>query len=581
MIMLLGVSHAVITRSRGRVSVPALMLGALVGTSSASGQVDTRLFVASGSAVPGVVGQSFSGFGTPSVNADGSVAFKGSYGGQSGVFAGRSTTLSLVAGSGQTPPGVAGTGYADFDDPLIAGTGAVAFTATLGAGSTFQNNRVAVFSTGGASVLLGRTGDAPPGTFNEEVFASFDMLRLGANGHAALYATLSGPFVDSSNNVGIWSGLGVLSAAARTGDLTLFIPGTLYTSLGLPTINASGQLAFTAVIAGSGVSTTNDQLVARGLPNAISTAVREGQQAPNQPAGIRYGPLGAPAINAAGNLAFSGNLRGTGITAFNDAAAWSNAGGPFAQIVRSGEAAPGLLNTSLSIPGFPRINAYGRVVLLSALTGGSVNSTNDLALWTNVPGAITLVAVKGAAGVGAGGATIAGFGGAVINSQGTILYRATLTGAGVDSSNNTALYAWDKLGTRLVVRTGATLNVGGVNKVVSGIRTALDTGNQDGKPSSMSERGQVVYQATFTDGSSAILSASVTRCPADLTSVGGVGAPDGVYTVDDTIAFFNAFADGNLFADIAEIGGVVGGDGQLTADDVIGFVNALSDGCAL
>jgi hypothetical protein len=80
-------------------------------------------------------------------------------------------------------------------------------------------------------------------------------------------------------------------------------------------------------------------------------------------------------------------------------------------------------------------------------------------------------------------------------------------------------------------------------------------------------------------------------CFADITGIGGPPEPlDGQATVDDVIAFVNAFGDG-CFEDplpqtpcsLADLTGIGGPpempDGQLTVDDIIAFVNAFGDGC--
>ncbi len=78
-------------------------------------------------------------------------------------------------------------------------------------------------------------------------------------------------------------------------------------------------------------------------------------------------------------------------------------------------------------------------------------------------------------------------------------------------------------------------------------------------------------------------------CLADVTDIGDTGAgPDGILTVDDIIAFVNAFGDAtgcpgvapcNL-ADVTDIGNSgAGPDGELTVDDIIAFVNNFGAGC--
>ena len=79
--------------------------------------------------------------------------------------------------------------------------------------------------------------------------------------------------------------------------------------------------------------------------------------------------------------------------------------------------------------------------------------------------------------------------------------------------------------------------------------------------------------------------------PADVTGIGGTPSqPDAQVTVDDVIAFVNAYGNsigcpGTLnvqcnLSDITDIGDTgAGPDGQLTVDDVIAFSNAFREGC--
>lgn len=558
-------------------------LGAIV--TSVGAQVDVRAIAVTGWGVPGAGGDTYGALGTPTINAVGTMVFKaGLSGAGECIMAGASATLWPAARAGDAPPSIAASQFTTFDQPVISNTGAVAFSASINGGdATFESNRVVVCGPPGALSLMARTGTGAPGTFSGEVFYGFDTVRLGAGGHLALYATLNGEFVDGTNNAGVWSGAtpATLVLAARSGDLVgAVIPGTLFTSVGIPSINAQGALALSGIIAGSGVSSTNDQVVFRGPPGALAVALREGAQAADAAAGVRYAALGVPGINAAGRIALAGSLRGTGVTAFSDTAAWTDAGGAWSQVVRAGDPATGVPNANISIPGSPRINAHGRLVLLSALTGAGINPSSDLALWSNVGGALTLVAQKGAPAPGVGGGVvISGFGPFALNAQGLVVYRATLSGPGVDASNNTALFVWDALGTRLVARTGTPIEVAGQARTPATIGVLLDSGLQDGRACSLSERGVLALQASFTDGGSAILTASLSRCPADIVEVGGTPTPDAQYTLDDILAFVDAWTFDDLIGDLAQLGGEPFPDGKLTLDDILLFVNAYNDGC--
>lgn len=559
------------------------------GVQAASGlaraQIDVLAVAVSESQAPGTGGALYITLGTPVINTYGVLAFKAglSTGGEC-VMVGSSQTLSPAARTGEAPPSIPLSQFSVFDQPLISDAGAVAFTASIvGGDATFESNRVAVGGPPGALALVARTGDSAPGTFSGEAFYGFDTLRMGGSGHIALLATLSGEFVDSTNNTGVWSGtaLAPLALAARGGDLVgSAIPGTLYTSIGVPSINAQGQVALTGIIAGSGVGTTNDQVTFRGVPGALAVALREGAQAADAPAGVRYAALGSPALNGAGRVALSGNLRGAGVTVFNDTAAWTDADGAWSQVVRAGDPATGVPNANISIPGSVRLNARGRVVLLSALTGAGITPANDLALWTDVPGTLTLIAQKGRPAPQAEpGVTIGAFGPAAINAQGLVVFRVTLAGPGVSAANNAAIYVWDVLGTRLVARTGSAMTLDGVPRTISALAVALDSGLQDGRPCSFGERGLLAFRAASSDGFETVALGALSRCMADIVGVGDEGVPDGQYTLDDVLAFVNAWADSDLIGDLADVGGRPFPDGQLTLDDILLFTNAYNDGC--
>ncbi len=85
--------------------------------------------------------------------------------------------------------------------------------------------------------------------------------------------------------------------------------------------------------------------------------------------------------------------------------------------------------------------------------------------------------------------------------------------------------------------------------------------------------------------------AACTYCPADLTGAGGPPAtPDGDLSVEDFIAFLNAFTEDCptnaaapcSIADITGAGGLPAPpDGQLSVEDFITFLNSFTDGCAV
>ena len=100
--------------------------------------------------------------------------------------------------------------------------------------------------------------------------------------------------------------------------------------------------------------------------------------------------------------------------------------------------------------------------------------------------------------------------------------------------------------------------------------------------------GTILYQAWTATGRGApieMAAAMTDLLPAgcniaDVASLGGQAAPDGMLTADDVITFLNAFFAVNLaVADVAALGGQHAPDGVLTVDDIIEFLAAFFAGC--
>lgn len=66
---------------------------------------------------------------------------------------------------------------------------------------------------------------------------------------------------------------------------------------------------------------------------------------------------------------------------------------------------------------------------------------------------------------------------------------------------------------------------------------------------------------------------------ADLVGLGGTPGPDGQATLDDILAFIDAYNDDDLLADITGAGGPPSPpDGQMTLDDILTFIDAYNGG---
>ena len=59
-----------------------------------------------------------------------------------------------------------------------------------------------------------------------------------------------------------------------------FPPGVTFSSVDKATINASGEIAFRAILSGTGIDSTNSRTMWVGMPDNLQLLAQEGQHAP-------------------------------------------------------------------------------------------------------------------------------------------------------------------------------------------------------------------------------------------------------------------------------------------------------------
>lgn len=297
-----------------------------------------------------------------SQNDVGAVAFGGSLAGDGvttdndwAVFANSGGALEIVAREGSDAPGL-GTGveFSDFDVFAIPGatalnrTGTVLFNGPLrGAGIDLTNNRALWLSRSGTPELIARSGPAGPGPNlgGGLVFSSFRDFTLNSQDEFAFLAILDGPGVNLSNRWGIWSNLtGTLQALVRTGDPGISAnldPATKFIEVGAPALNAKGEVAFRGVATGPGI----DGGFGEGIwtcADGVTRAVALGRSnvpalSPGLGGGITFFSVSDPAMNASGDLVFQATLTGSGITGANDQSLWLWSRGQLTMLLREGD----------------------------------------------------------------------------------------------------------------------------------------------------------------------------------------------------------------------------------------------------
>jgi hypothetical protein len=240
------------------------------------------------------------------------------------VYAGPYSAVGLVAKQQGGVPGLNGA-FAGFYDPVINGNGGVAFRAKLAAPADGDQAIVAsVPSMQGTLAMVAQKGDPAPGTSPLVLLGDLGLFpSINNDGRVAFNATLTGD-VTPSSNAGVWAGTpGNVELVARAGGAVGGAPvGTSYgNAFGNANINAEGRVTFLATIANAPAS--SDVGIFSGA-GQVSMVVREGQHAPGTAGGVVFGTLAeTPDVNASGQMAFTALLAGTGVNAGNDKGIWT------------------------------------------------------------------------------------------------------------------------------------------------------------------------------------------------------------------------------------------------------------------
>lgn len=419
----------------------------------------------------GVTGR-FNTFEAPLLNAAGQVAFEGTLSG-AGITATNNTGLwsdgRLIARTGSAAPGAgSGASYASFSNLALNDAGQLAYLGELAGAAVTATNNTGLWRD---TTLLVRSGHAAPGAGAGTTFTTFTSFQLDASGRLTFRASLAGPAVTTANAIGIWQGSTLVARAGAEPPDTA--PGVRFTGVGAPRVNAAGQVLFQAAIAGTGVTSDNSQ----GIWRDDDLIARTGSTSEN------FQSFGTDMLlNNAGQVAFragfisSSGGRGSGI--------WRDS----TLIARAGDAAPGTgpgVNfgpLGFDSPNRPlQLNAAGQVAFTATLNGSGVSATNNAGLWRNS----TLIARTGDLAPG-GNVAFASLLNPQLNAGGVLAFDATLTG-----SNGSGVYLGDGVETLQAARTGDAL--------AGSTITSLST-----SPTSFNDKAQLAYSATLADGRSGV-----------------------------------------------------------------------------
>jgi hypothetical protein len=349
------------------------------------------------------------------------------------------------------------------DKPSINAAGNLVFRATLtGSGIASNNNSGLWLDKNGVRSLMYREGSHAPGTPAGVNFGGFggDAILNNLN-RISFHGFLTGTGVVSSNNSGIWAETGAgLSLVARAGDPAPGTPSDVNFRIFDRFLSNSDATAFQAMLS-LNTSSSNDRGIWSTSGGGLHLVAREGDPAPGMASGIVFYDLHNShfVMNASGQLAFFSTLFGPGISLSSDYSVWSNSAGVVTPIAHEGDQAPGMpVGVKFGEPNqvvTPAFNDAGRLAFRTTLTGTGVTSNNNSAIWSDRSGSLQPVIRAGVAAPGTPvGVTFSTVSDPVLNGDSRLAFIGGLTGAGATSSNNSGLWSDASGILNLVVREG-------------------------------------------------------------------------------------------------------------------------------
>ena len=468
---------------------------------------------------------SFSSFGFDvALNDAGQAAFRGGLTGtsggfndDSGIFRGDGTTLTQIARAGQAAPDNNGSLSNFSSTPALNDAGQAAFVGFLaGTSGGLSDDRGIFRGDGGTLTQVARAGQAAPD--NNGSFSDFDNPALNDAGQAAFFGSLAGTTGGGSDNEGLFRGDGTtLTQIVRRGQAAPDGNGS-FSFFGSPALNDAGQVAFNGSLTGTSGGFNDDSGIFRGDGTTLTQVARAGQAAPD--GNGSFSDFFSPVLNDVGQAAFVGFLTGTSGGFSDDLGFFRGDGTTLTQIVRRGQAAPDG-NGSFSDFFSPALNDAGQVAFNGELTGTGGGGSDNLGIFRGDGTTLTQVARDGQAAPTSDG-TLEGvllnlFFAPALNDLGQLAFLGDIDlQDGGSTSDEFGLFFYDDLlGLTSVARTGDAFDGSTI------IDLSFSSGfNQQDEGSGLNNLGQVAYSYTLADGREGV---AVWAVPEPVSAIGGLG----------------------------------------------------------
>jgi len=499
-----------------------------------------------GDVAPGIAGGLFDSFQAGPVNSWGHSAFVASMqvgGGvtssdATGVWQFDGTGLSLIAraGSGAVPD-VADARFSTFSHVGITESGDVALRASLETGVggvTFSSSQGLWHYSAGNGALRERTGSTIAAGVPNATFAGIQFpLALAGDGRTIIanQLTTGTGGVNSGNNRGVWQYHEGEASLLLRKDISP-VPGlanVVFEDFGRTSLNDHAEFAMIGVVKiGGTVTTESNAGIFKYTPEGGTLLAQSGVVG-NVPGaqGTSFHGFTEPRINNNGDVAFHATFNGG---AGEGIWAYSALGG--ALVVRSGAGGvPGVANANFASFELPHISDSGHVLVRGAMQTGSagVVSANQEGLWQfDDSGTGQLLVRTGSGNVPSlAGANFQAIDAYTMNQSGRVAVVASLEigPGGVHSGTSAGIWLYDPAGGgELLVRSGDQL----AGQTIADVTILGPSGGSDGRPASLNEHGQLVFSATFTNGTSGLFlySPSTSLPSADFNQDGFVDAQD-------------------------------------------------------
>lgn len=347
-----------------------------------------------------------------------------------------------------------------------------------------------------------------PGAGPDVRFLTFNGAAINRVGHVLTRGSLYGPGVHSGNNQGMWfADEGELRLIARNGDPAAGVPGAMWGQVGFePTLGDSGHVAFRAVAVDGAVR----EAVWHGQPDSLQVAGLTGAGVPGRAGWTFESHQDLPTINASGQVAFLARITDGSVT--REAIVRDGPDGP-RTLVMAGAQVPGY-ESGVSFADFDatgssgdeplEFNDRGQAAVMGYLTGPGMGTFGSFALAIVGDADPRIVAREGAQAPGLPeGVVFDDLRAKAFNDLGQLVFEAR------SDSPDSELWAFDGRRTFRLVREGQEVTLGpGDTRVVSHFAAAL--GNDASfRKSGLNDAGILTIRLDFTDDSSGVFAVSI------------------------------------------------------------------------